>query len=61
MLKERIEYKRYSKEQITEALKFVAKLDLIGSIYCGKIGEQETRWLDDGSLEILTRHTPVGS
>jgi len=55
---ERVEYRRYTKTDIENALKFNAQLALIGTVYYGVIGEQEVRWCEDGSIEIFTHHTP---
>lgn len=58
-MKERTEYVRYTRADLEELVKCGAKLRLIGSIYRGSIGEQEVRWSDDGSVEVLTKHTPA--
>ena len=52
------EYTLYSRDGIEEILRNCAVLKLIGNMYVGKIGKQEVRWLEDGSVEVLTHHVP---
>jgi YD repeat-containing protein len=53
-----IDYAKFDRDQIEQTLKFAARSKLVGRIYVGRIGEQEVRWLDDGSVEVLTHHQP---
>ena len=56
---ERVEYVRYTRHDLALMAKWNARAQLIGPIYFGHIGEQEVRWRDDDSVEILTHHTPA--
>jgi hypothetical protein len=56
-----VEQHTFSKEDLAELAKSSAKLQIIGTIYRGDFGEQTTRWNEDGSLTVLTTHTPSAS
>lgn len=50
------QYDKYTRDQLMELAKSAAMLKLIGSFYCGHIGEQTTRYNEDGSVEVFTPH-----
>lgn len=56
-----VDWVKYRKQDLEELAKFAAKLRLVGTLYRGNIGEQQdVKWNEDGSLEVLTPHTPAG-
>lgn len=48
----------FSRQQIEESLKSLAKLKIIGSIYYGEFDAQRVEWMDDGSARVFTIHSP---
>lgn len=52
------EVRTFTKEDLAEIAKNVAKLEIIGDIYRGEFHTQEIIYQSDGSLMIITSHTP---
>lgn len=50
------DYCKFSKSELEAIVKYAAKLRLIGPIFVGNVGDQHVRWLEDGSLEVLTEY-----
>lgn len=48
----------FTRENLEQAGKLLAKTKIISGYYIGDIGEQEIAWKDDGSLVVTTTHTP---
>jgi hypothetical protein len=51
------DYCKFSKTELEAMVKYAAKLRLIGPhLFVGNIGDQHARWLEDGSIEVLTEY-----
>jgi hypothetical protein len=48
----------YTREELEAIAKSTAKMEIVGTIYYGELGEQTVRWNDDGSIDVATTHTP---
>lgn len=57
---QQVNYRRWTKDELEKTLKNLAIMDLVGEFYSGEIDgpHQEIRWNADGSVEVLTPHTP---
>lgn len=53
------EIHEFSKEDLENLAKHQAKAAIIGDIYRGKFGKQKVVWKIDGSLMVITEHTPA--
>lgn len=53
------EVRRFTRAQLEAAAKSLAKLEIVGGMYCGDFGEQTVVWEEDGSLVVTTVHTPA--
>lgn len=49
----------YSREDLERMAKNCAKLAIIEGMYIGKFHDQTVEWYPDGSLHVVTRHTPA--
>ncbi len=53
------EMKIYTREQLENLVKTVARIEIIGNIYRGEIHNQTVSWNDNnGSITVVTSHTP---
>jgi len=48
----------FTRDQLIAMAKQSAKLSIIGGIYVGHIGEQSAVLNEDGSVTVVTCHTP---
>jgi NOL1/NOP2/fmu family ribosome biogenesis protein len=48
----------FPKQQLEELAKSIAKLRIVNGFYLGKFEEQTASWQADGSITIVTTHTP---
>lgn len=53
------DYRVFTRADIDCLIKNAAMLQLVGHMYCGHIGEQRLRRNRDGTVEVLTSHTPA--
>lgn len=54
-------YHEFTKTEVEAMAQQVAKLQIVGPMLHGSIGEQKVRWMPDGGLEVIshvTRETP---
>ena len=50
------EYVCYTRDDLEQIIKTYARMQIIGSFFVGKIGPQRVRWMDDGSVEVLSEY-----
>lgn len=48
----------YSRENLEQMAKSFAKMSIIGDFYVGDIQAQSAEWRSDGSIVVITTHTP---
>lgn len=56
MLRERSEVIAFSRDDIERLARFVAKQQIVGQLFIGKMGEQTVRWTPDGGIEVVTTY-----
>lgn len=49
----------YSRENLEQIAKNFAKMSIIGDLYVGNIQTQSAEWRSDGSIVVITTHTPA--
>ena len=48
---------RFTKEQIEEALKMFAKMQIVGPMFKGEFHQQSVVWREDGAIDVFTELT----
>ena len=48
----------FSRDEINEILKQIARMNIIGNFYKGEFGEQTITHAEDGTVTVVTTHTP---
>lgn len=53
------EVRDFSPAELEKLAQFAAKIEIVGGMYVGEFVSQRLEWLPDGSLRVLTDHTPA--
>lgn len=60
MLRERSEIIHFTKDDLERIIRYMSQQQIVGQFFIGKFGEQEIRWMADGSVEVITKYTEGG-
>jgi hypothetical protein len=56
MLRERREVIFFSRDDLEKILRNVAQMQIVGSMFIGRFGEQVVRWDENGNAEVITSY-----
>ena len=56
MMRERSESIAFNRDDIERMVRHVAKQQIAGSMWIGKMGDQLVRWTADGGVEVITKY-----
>jgi len=56
MMRARSEVITFNRDDLEKVVRHMAQSQIAGSLFIGKFGDQQVRWMPDGGVEVITSY-----
>ena len=56
MMRARSEVITFNRDDLEKVVRHMAQSQIAGSLFIGKFGDQQVRWMPDGGVEVVTSY-----